>query len=62
MREIRDIRVPRRRSAVVPWLVGLIVFVLLIWLVSGLTKADELESAREGDLGAALRIETPALG
>lgn len=62
MREVRDIRIPRRRSAFLPWIVGLILFVVLLWLVSGLTEADELESARKGELEAAARIQTTPLG
>lgn len=62
MRVAREPRIPRRRSALFPWLVGLAILALLLWFVSFLTDAGELDSAREGEVQATVWTAPPARG
>ncbi|HUH13779.1 MAG TPA: hypothetical protein VMK65_11740 [Longimicrobiales bacterium] len=62
MRVAREPRIPRRRSTLFPWMLGLVLLVLLLWLVSSLTDAGELDSAREADVHASAWTAAPALG
>ena len=62
MRVAREPRIPRRRSAFFPWLVGLALLLLLLWIVSFLTDAGELDSAREGDVQASAWTTARPLG
>lgn len=36
-------RLPRRRSPLLPWIIGLIVFALLAWGITVLLDGDQLE-------------------
>lgn len=62
MREVRGIRIPKQRPSLLPWAVGLIIFVFLLWLVADLTRADELETARKAELEVVAGIQTSPLG
>ena len=62
MRVAREPRIPRRRSALLPWMVGLALLAILLWFVSFLTDAGELDSAREGDVQAAVWTAPPPRG
>lgn len=53
---MRGINVPRRRSPYLPWLVGAVILLALLWVVSGLTDGDLVEALTGGDVRTATGV------
>lgn len=54
-----DINVERKQRSIWPWIVGLLVLALLIWLLASMFNGDDEATTTGGD---ETRVEAPATG